>query len=188
MVGRDHVDGAVRERLPNRIAMFGAAQRRIADVLRAVGFEKSFFGQIQIDGPRLGEHRAASGARAANFVDSVAARQMHEVGGRAGQLGHRERAPDCGGLGQRRPAGGEMRHVIIAGGEQALGAESDQVLVFGVNGEQRAAVAGDLERTEEVARALSKPRIMKILKLVTPRSTTRGISAMASGVGSSIAT
>ena len=83
----------------------------------------------------------------------LATRQMHEVGGRAGQLGHRERAADRGGLGQRRPAGGEMRHVALAGGEQTLGAESDQVLVLGMNREQRTAVGRHLERAQVVARA-----------------------------------
>ena len=130
--------------------MFGAAQRRIADILGAVGLEEALLGQIQIDGARLGEHDAAAGARATDFIDSFAARQVHEVGGRVRQFGHRERAADRGRLGQRRTAGGEVFDAVVARGEQALGAKSDQVLVLGVNCEQCAALARGLERAEEV--------------------------------------
>ena len=153
MVGRDDIDGAVRERRPNCVAMFGAPQRRIADVLRAVRFEEPLFGQVEIDGPRLGQHHAASGTRAAYFVDRFAARQVHEVGGRAGQFRHREGAADSGGLRQRRAARGEVRDVAFAGRQQALGAETDQVLVLGVNRKQRTAFAGEPEGAQVVAGA-----------------------------------
>jgi len=129
------------------------AQRRVADITRAVALEKPLLGQVQINGPRLGEHDLAGGARVTNFRDSIATRQMHEVSGRAGQFGHRERASDRCGFGERRPARGEMSNVGFAGGEQALGAKSYEVLVLSVNREQCTTLTGNFERAEIIARA-----------------------------------
>src|ERR1700689_367895 len=46
-----------------------------------------------------------------------------------------------------------MRYVAPAGSKQTLGAKSDQVLVLGVNREQRAAFASHLERAQIITRA-----------------------------------
>ena len=46
-----------------------------------------------------------------------------------------------------------MSDVGFAGGEQALGAKSDEVLVLGVNREQRTSLTGDFERAQIIARA-----------------------------------
>ena len=76
---------------------------------------------------------------------ALATRQMHEVGGRAGQLGHRERAATAAASDSGGRLAAKCVTSRLAGGEQPLGAVSDQVLVLGMDREQRAAVGRDFE-------------------------------------------
>jgi hypothetical protein len=156
MVGRDDIDSAIRESFPNRVDVFAIAQRRIADVLLTLWLQKFFPREVEVDGTRLREHRAARtiAASAPNLIDRCLARQVHEVRGRASEFRHLEAAEHGGRFRERRTARGEVRDAAISRSEQTLGAVTDQMLIFGVDGEQRLRVGGHFERAQKIASAI----------------------------------
>jgi hypothetical protein len=157
VVGRDRVDGAVGQRLPQRVDVLLRAQRRVDLVGRVVAGEQ-VGGEQQVVRRDLGGHVDALGLGPAQDLDGAGGRGVGDVHAGAGVAGQHDVARHDDLLGDARPAGQpetarELPLVAARGGAGQRG-------VLGVLGDDAA------ECLDVLQGATHDPRVMDALAVV----------------------
>src|SRR5579871_1311096 len=150
VVGRDYLQVVVLQAVPELgLVLFGAQGRR-EDVFGAfeIGAVQFFDGEQQVLRAGLGEGGDAAVAGFADFVERVFGREVHDVDGGAGDLGHGDGAVYGLGFGARRTGEGVIDGRGLAFGEGAGDDDVDHAAVFGVHADERAVFGGLGKRFE----------------------------------------
>ena len=151
MVGRDALERAVGHRQPQQLLVALLAQRRRADVARAleVGAGEVVDRVGQVLQARLARHLHAARLAGGDLVGGEPAGDVDDEHARVGELGEADGAVRRLGLEDLGARARVVDRVGLAGRERALDEHVDRPAVLAVHHRQRVEVARGLEHAEE---------------------------------------
>ncbi len=152
MVGRQHLEEAIGEAVPQEVGIAPVARRRRAQILGAfpAGLGDMVLAEKQILRAGLAVDPEAAVAAPLDLLQRLARRHMHEQDRHIDDLGQRDRAVRRLALHRHRRHLRILRERVVAGGAQLLCQPVDAVIILGMDHDHGARAAGGRQHLQDL--------------------------------------